>query len=60
MTEARSIAKKLRLIMNKERWSASDVQRGLVVIINGRMGRAGTPREQPETPPATDPLECKT
>ena len=37
MTEARSIAKELRVVMNKHRWTIHDIMRGLVVIANGRL-----------------------
>ena len=37
MTEARSIAKELRVVMNKHRWTIHDIMRGLVVISNGKL-----------------------
>ena len=37
MTEARSIAKELRTVMNKHRWTIHDIMRGLVVITNGKL-----------------------
>jgi hypothetical protein len=36
MTEARDIAKPLRKFMNDQKYTASDIMRGLVVIINGK------------------------
>jgi hypothetical protein len=39
MTEARDIAKPLREFMNKYKFTASDIMRGLVVIINGKQGK---------------------
>lgn len=49
MTEARSIAKDLRKLMNANKWTISDVMRGLVVIANGRLIDAVKPPQEPQT-----------
>lgn len=37
MTEARDIAKPLRELMNKRKWTIHDIMRGLVIIANGKL-----------------------
>jgi len=46
MTEARSIAKELRVVMNRHRWTIHDIMRGLVVIANGKLQQEPKPEVQ--------------
>ena len=46
MTEARDIAKPLRELMNKRKWTIHDIMRGLVVIANGKLQQEQVVTEQ--------------
>ena len=37
MAPAKIVARKLREFLNENNWTVSDVRRGLVVIVNGRL-----------------------
>ena len=53
MTEARDIAKPLRRFMNDNKYTASDVMRGLVVILNAKYSKKQEPAPMMEPEPCT-------
>lgn len=46
MTEARDISNPLRKFMNDHKFTASDIMRGLVLIINGKLQQEQVVTEQ--------------
>jgi len=48
MTEAKDIAKPLRELMNKRKWTIHDIMRGLVIIANGKLEQKPKPMMEPE------------
>jgi hypothetical protein len=47
LTQARIIAQDLRRFMNEHGYTASDLRRGLIPILNGKMGNTATPTLKP-------------